>query len=61
MDRFPHNGTIVMCDGPVRWVPLSPMQTHRQKLQQRYVTTTFKDGEIIATEYEWRDVPFVED
>lgn len=47
-------------NGEVRWVPLSALQSHRKKLQQRW----FRDridihGHVAGADEEWRDVPTV--
>ncbi len=45
------------CLGRVRWVPLSPMQAHRKKLQQLYEVIHYRDGQPWKRVEDWRDVP----
>lgn len=58
---LPENGTVQVCNGVVRWVPLSSMQAHRRKLQQEWSVITTKDGKVVEIRREWRDVPSVEE
>lgn len=46
--------------GEVRWVPLSPMQAHRTRLQQLWVKNRLNSwGHVDGYDEEWRDVPTV--